>query len=178
MYYLKKIDSKIESVLELGSSNGFRLNTLKKLFPTIDVAVGVDPSKLAVQDGKERYGLEMYENNIVDFEFDDYQFDLVIVNFVYYWVDRKNILKAVANTDSFVKDKGYLVIGDFLPNFPQRVNYHHTDEEVYTYKLNYPRIFESTNNYKKIFETTFNADEKFSGNVGFVESQSRGNLTS
>lgn len=71
VYYLKNLDSEIESVLELGSSNGFRLNTLKKIFPTIDVAVGVDPSKLAVLDGKERYGLEMYENNIVNFEFND-----------------------------------------------------------------------------------------------------------
>lgn len=159
---VKNLKSKdnIKSVLELGASNGYRLNALKNILPDCKKFVGVDASQMAVEDGKKRYGLSMYTSKIDDFNSEE-EFDLVIVNFVYHWIDRKTIFEAVANTDKLVKDGGYLLIGDFCPDFPQKRKYHHlANEKVYTYKADYTKVFEALNTYKIISKEIFNHDDK------------------
>lgn len=169
-----KDNNKIEKVLELGCSNGYRLNFLKTTYKNINRAVGMDASQKAVEDGIKRYNLELYKDTIIDFKYNE-QFDMVIVNFVYHWLDRATVLKAIANTDSLVKEGGYLIVGDFLPDFPQKRFYHHLPEEkIYTYKLDYSKVFESLNTYKTIHKTTFDADSGYDFTIKPVESSSRG----
>lgn len=154
----------IKSVLELGSSNGYRLNFLKNILPECKRFVGVDLSNLAVEDGKTRYNLEMYHNSLLDFKSEE-KFDLVIVNFVLHWIDRKNIFKCIANIDDLLNsnnnETSFLCIGDFSPDYPCKRRYHHRPEEnVYTYKTDYKKVFTSLNTYKLISEKTFNHDNK------------------
>ena len=78
-------------------------------------------------------------------------FDLVIVNFVFHWIDRQSLLRAVAEVDRLVRDGGYLLIGDFYPANQLQVRYHHLkDEEVYTYKQNYAATFLASGLYHPV----------------------------
>lgn len=164
---------KIKSVIELGSSNGFRLNLLKNILLNCDKFVGVDVSNEAVKDGMQRYGLEMHNCAFDKFESDE-RFDLVIVNFVFHWIDRENIFKTISNTDKLLKDGGYLIIGDFLPDFPQKRKYHHLPtENVFTYKTDYTKVFKSLNTYKEVYKTTFNHDNAKIDKIDYAKSGER-----
>lgn len=164
---------KIKSVIELGSSNGFRLNLLKNVLVNCKKFVGVDASNEAVKDGSRRYRIEMHGCAFDKFESEE-KFDLVIVNFVFHWIDRENIFKTVLNTDKLLKDGGYLIIGDFLPDFPQKRKYHHLpSENVFTYKTDYSEVFKSLNTYKEVYKTVFNHDNFKVNEIDYAESGQR-----
>lgn len=165
--------NEIKSVIELGASNGYRLNFLKKELLNCKEFVGVDVSRAAVEDGKSRYGLEMYQSGLDNFTLDK-KFDLVIVNFVFHWIDRENIFNAIANTDKLINDGGYLVLGDFLPDFPQKRKYHHLPEEnIFTYKTDYSKTFESLNTYKELYRITRQYEDHKSVKINFASSDDR-----
>lgn len=164
----------IKSVIELGSSNGYRLNFLKNILINCNNFTGVDASKEAVKDGSSRYNINMYQSALDTFELNE-KFDLVIVNFVYHWIDRENIFKTISNTDKLVNDGGYLIIGDFLPDFPQKRKYHHLpNESVYTYKIDYSKVFQSLNTYKEVYRIIFNHDNHNVNGIEFADSDERG----
>ena len=78
-------------------------------------------------------------------------FDLVIINFVFNWIDRSNLLRSVAEIDRLLVDGGFLIIGDFLPSNLTKVRYHHLPEkEVYTYKQNYAATFLASGLYHPV----------------------------
>jgi len=78
-------------------------------------------------------------------------FDLIIVNFVFHWIDRTNLLRSVAEIDRLLVDGGFLIIGDFFPSNLTKVRYHHLDDEkVYTYKQNYAGIFTASGLYHPV----------------------------
>ncbi len=52
------------------------------------------------------------------------------------------LTRAIAEIDRVVKWNGYLVLDDFLPDFPTKRHYHHrTGEPIFTYKQDYAEIF-------------------------------------
>jgi len=56
---------------------------------------------------------------------------------------------------------GYLIIGDFQISFPIKRRYHHIkDLKVFTYKVDYKRIFLATGFYKEIATLSLNHDVK------------------
>lgn len=84
--------------------------------------------------------------DVLDFE--DNFFDIVFISFVFHWVGRSKLLKAVSEIDRVLKDGGTLVISDFFPDIPHRRTYHHNTElGVYTYKQDYSKIFTASNLY-------------------------------
>ena len=109
------------SVLEIGSSNGFRLEYLRTIFNCR--VKGIEPSRAAIADGQSRYPEVTFVEGVAShLPLDDQSFhDLVIVNFVLHWVDRSTLLQSIAEMDRVLADGGYLVIGDFHPSNPQRV---------------------------------------------------------
>lgn len=157
----------IRSVLELGCSNGYRLNFLKEVFSNDTKFVGCDVSKLAVEDGIKRYGLELCCSSLADFSYSE-QFDLVIVNFVLHWIDRELLYNCIAKIDSFLKcQNSFLLLGDFYPYVPHKRRYHHCEQEkIYTYKLDYKNFFLASNCYQVLQEYIYNTDktEKLDGN--------------
>ena len=126
-------DDPITSVLELGCANGWRLGHLAAERGIR--CVGVDPSEHALADGRTRFpSLELLHGTLADPPVDE-RFDLVIVNFVLCWVDRADLFSAYAAMDSLVRDGGHLIVGDFLPDHPQRRAYEHVSaSDVFTYK--------------------------------------------
>src|SRR5262249_31015268 len=138
-------------VLEIGASNGWRLHEIARRFACRVTAV--EPSRDAIQDGQARFpSVQFLRGTASELPFDaEARFDLVIVNFVFHWVDRSTLLRSVAEIDRVSPDGGFLLIGDFYPSSPQRVRYHHLpDQDVWTYKQNYGDIFLSSNLYEMI----------------------------
>jgi len=69
--------SKVNSILELGSSSGFLLKALEKEFPNIDI-YGIEPSEKH-QDYAKKIGLKVYSNME---ELGEKKFDLILSYFV------------------------------------------------------------------------------------------------
>lgn len=149
----------IATVLELGCSDGYRLNRLSKLLPQAQF-YGLDASLEATQSGQERYPhLYLKQGLLAAVPFEQ-AFDLVIVEGVLCWSDRSTLAQAVAEIDRMTKDGGILALGDFSPDFAQRRHYHHLpNAEVYTYKQDYAKIFEALGTYKELVKITFNHDD-------------------
>lgn len=149
------------SVLEVGAATGFRLAAIRERFGAL--VVGTDISKKAVAAGRHRHpDIHLIVGTASALPIAA-AFDIVIVNFVFHWIDRDSLLRTVAEVDRMVRDEGFLIIGDFLPFSPLRVPYHHVQENVYTYKQEYGSIFESSNLYQTVATLTgahVNNDER------------------
>ncbi len=150
-----------KNVLEIGCSNGWRLSKIKEEFSC--QCFGIDPSQEAIRDGKVRYPkIELYHGIASQLPVLPVEtFDLVIVNFVFHWISRELLFKSVATIDSLTANNGFLIVGDFLPDYACRTPYHHLpNKELYTYKLDYAEIFLSTALYTRASLTTFDHDNK------------------
>jgi len=136
-----------KKVLDVGCGNGVRLAAITQKYSA--ECYGIDPSKDAVGDGKRRYpSIRLSVGVASDLKFQESEFDLVLVNFVFHWMAREKLLRAVSEIDRVLQWEGYLLIGDFLPTSPCRVKYHHLpDVEAWTYKQNYSELFTSSNLY-------------------------------
>lgn len=147
------------SVLELGCSKGSRLAFLRGALDQPTRFVGVDASLEAVEEGRREYpGIELHHGLLNKVPVEG-EFDCVIVNFVLHWVDRRLLARSLSEIDRLVKDGGYLVLGDFSPDYRQRRRYHHLkDAEVYTYKQDYPAIFKAMGTYTCVQRFTYNHD--------------------
>ena len=155
---LKNYKINPQSVLEIGSSAGYRLNAIKNYFGSESV-IGVEPSKDAINFGKKEYPEVSFIHGTMDNIDDvpDSSCDLVIVGFVFYVVDRAVLLKSVAEIDRVLKNSGMLVITDFYSEKALKNNYHHISEfNAYSYKQDYYKIFESTHMYHLLDKSTYN----------------------
>lgn len=158
------------SVLEVGACNGARLARLADLYSSSVVAV--EPSSRAIADGLNRFPGVEFVQATADAIPMERTFDLVIVHFVFHWVGRPELLKAVAEVDRLLADGGHLIIGDFHPNAPTKVRYHHLpQEQVYTYKQNYAAIFLALGMYVQL--GMIGGDHAHPGSPASAESHDR-----
>ena len=137
------------SVLEIGAANGYRVAEIARR--TGARAVAIEPSPRAIEDGRTRFpNVEFHQGQARELPVEG-TFDLVIVHFVLHWIDRRNLLRCVAEIDRVVADGGCLLIGDFHPWHPARNKYHHLpDADVMTYKQDYSQIFVATEQYQPV----------------------------
>lgn len=167
----------IGSVAELGCSNGFRLARIKRELLPQARCVGIDASNEAIVAGKALYPeLELHRGILAAPSLEG-PFDLVIVNYVLHWVDRSTLARSVCTIDGLVKDGGLLILGDFLPDYPQRRRYHHLPcEEIYTYKQDYQALFSGLGLYREVARLTYDHDAAAETGASFVvaASSSRG----
>lgn len=154
---VRNYNLKPDNILEIGSSAGYRLAGLKKCFPASNVC-GIDPSQEAVAYGTKAYPDVRLTAGTADQMgmYADGQFDLVVVGFVFYVIDRPLLLKVIAEIDRVLADKGLLVIVDFFSEKTIRNNYQHiTQFQAYSYKQHYDRIFTETELYQLVFKGSF-----------------------
>jgi SAM-dependent methyltransferase len=148
-----------KDALEIGAANGYRLAELARRSRCRTTAVEISDD--AIRDGRARYpDIEFLSGLASDLPVESgRQFDLVIVSFVLHWVDRSTLLRSAAEIDRVVCPLGHLVIADFLPTAPERVDYHHLPGAgVWTYKQDYPEIFLATRFYERSALLTYDAD--------------------
>jgi SAM-dependent methyltransferase len=147
---------KINRVLELGCADGYRLNRLSKFLPQAEF-FGLDASLEAIQSGQQRYPQLVLKQGLLTAVPFEQAFDLVIVEGVLCWCDRSTLAQAIAEIDRVTANGGILALGDFSPDFPQRGRYHHLpDAQVYTYKQDYAKIFETLGTYQQLVRINFN----------------------
>ncbi|MBI3544727.1 MAG: class I SAM-dependent methyltransferase [Deltaproteobacteria bacterium] len=163
-------DLKPKKVLEVGCSSGWRLAEVNRRYGA--ECFGAEPSAEAIAHGQKAYPNVKYKRAVAsELPFDAGTFDLVIINYVLHWVSRPMLLKAVSELDRVLKDGGYLLLGDFLPDSPAKVPYHHRkDETLYTYKQDYARLFETSALYTLVGRlTTGHSEPKTVPNVGSAD---------
>jgi ubiquinone/menaquinone biosynthesis C-methylase UbiE len=154
---LKKYDISPEKILEIGCSSGYRLNGLKGFYPNADI-YGIDPSNSAIAYGKELYPHVHFDRATADqLPYLTKQFDLVIVGFVFYVIDRELLLSSISEIDRVLSDKGFLIIVDFFSEKSLKNEYAHiSDFKAYSFKQKYESIFTETHLYQLMDKSTVN----------------------
>ena len=151
---LIKVNSiQANNILEIGCANGNVLNQYSKLCNSKN-SYGVDLSKKAIKDGKQRYK-HLKLLNISSLEIDKIKinFDLIICGFFLYHLDRELIFKQFDKINKKLSNNGLLVIWDFDPLF-KHSNYDFNSNSLITFKMNYDNflvesgLFEISYKYK------------------------------
>jgi len=150
-----------EKVLEIGCSAGYRLNGLKGLYPNADV-YGIDPSKNAISYGKELFPHVHFDRTTADkLPYKTNQFDVVIVGFVFYVIDRELLLTSISEIDRVLSDKGFLIIVDFFSERALKNEYSHIwDFKAYSFKQKYESVFTESHLYQLMDKSTVNHQTK------------------
>lgn len=150
---LKEIEIVPKRVLEIGCSNGTRLNRFNQVFGAS--CFGIDPSLHAVETGKNEFpNVSLAVGTADELPFENNSFDLIVFGFCLYVCDRKDLFKIAYEADRCLMDGGFLVFMDFCTPFPYKNIYAHT-EGVYSYKMNYSKMFSWNPAYNEIFSTIF-----------------------
>ncbi len=153
-------------LLEIGCSWGYNLAYLSKKLGIL--CYGIEPSLEAVD-----YGMDIFKQeklNLIqgtsDFlPYDDNSFDIVVLGFCLFWVDRKYLFKSIAEADRVLKEKGTMVVIDFDTNIAYKRNNIHNQEAV-TYKMQYSKLFLANPQYYLIKKETYShADMKFTPDI-------------
>jgi len=146
---------KPKKVLEIGAANGYRLGEIYKRFKS-DVTA-IEPSLKAIEDGKKKFPFIKFIRSTCEDSKIQKKFDLIITNFVFHWIYRENLYEAVHKIDSMLKNKGYLIMGDFGPEYFFKKKYHHLkNTPFYTWKAPYWELFTKSGKYLEISRLRFN----------------------
>lgn len=149
-------------ILEIGCNAGYRLNGIKTLFPESEV-YGVEPSRSAIEYGKKNYkNINFVQGTTDDLGvFTEGFFDLVIIGFVLYVVDRTILLKTIGEIDRVTANNGILVNIEFFAQTPHKNNYTHIkDLDAYAFKQNYEDIFIASRLYQFLDKRSYNHSTK------------------
>lgn len=98
---IKALNLSPKSILEVGCSNGWRLEKLSKLLnPRPERICGRDISHEAIAEGTQKWGsdIELKCEALDDLKAES-PFDLLICSFVLHWIDRKNLMHVISNID-------------------------------------------------------------------------------
>jgi len=155
----------INRIVEVGSGNGLKLDTLCKFFDAD--GLGIEPSPEAVAAGNARVGegarMRLTVGTADELPADEQSVDLLFFGFCLCWVDRSDLFRAVAEADRVLRPGGFLVILDFDAAHPHRRPYHH-HEGVFSYKQDHSTIFLASGLYSLAGKTS-----QSHGSAGFAE---------
>jgi ubiquinone/menaquinone biosynthesis C-methylase UbiE len=142
-----------KKILEIGCSNGWRLNLLNKLYRAD--CWGIDPSADAIAQGRNEFKRVNFEQGTADeLPYEKSMFDMIIFAFCLYLCDRDDLFKIAYEADRVLMDLGNIIVLDFHPSFQYKNRYSHR-EGLYSYKMNHSHMFlwnpEYALKYQKIF---------------------------
>jgi ubiquinone/menaquinone biosynthesis C-methylase UbiE len=158
---LTPFKGKINSILEIGCSNGAKLEQICGLLDA--KGQGIDPSKQAVDEGNRRLsgsGVGLQVGTASRLPFDRGAFDFVYFGFCLYLLDRQDLFSAAAEADRVLKFGGFLAITDFDPIHRHKRAYHHKDG-VFSYKQDYSQIFTGSGLYYLVAKSSFSHRQPF-----------------
>lgn len=152
-----------KKVLEVGYCYGYNLMWLCEKYGL--GGYGIEPSKEAVSYGKKILADEnntritLKQGTADTLPFSDEYFDIVLMGFCVFWVDRKYLLRAVAEADRVLKTGGLLVTWDFDTKIPYRRKNIHNDH-VPTYKYDLAKLYCENPQYSLIEKRSFSHNGK------------------
>ena len=130
---IKNFLKKEDFILEIGCSNGRNLNEI--FLKTEGQCFGVDPSKVAILEGKKMFPKINLNFGVAhDLNFENQKFNVVWFGFCMY------LMKAVSEADRVLKENGFLVITDFDPIYPFKNKYLDMDQ-IHSFKADYSKLF-------------------------------------
>ncbi len=153
-----------KNVLEIGCSDGWRLNELNQLWQAS--CRGIDPSFQAILAGKKQYPkLNLFRATAEQLPFKNQSFDCLIFGFCLYLCDRKDLFKIAYEVDRVLQPGGSILIIDFYSPFAYQNPYHHVPG-LFSNKMNYNCLFTWHPEYRLVehkvedfYENYFNPDE-------------------
>jgi ubiquinone/menaquinone biosynthesis C-methylase UbiE len=135
-------------ILEIGCANGYRIAALANTYGAS--GAGIDPSAMAIADGKERFpNIDLRVGTADSLPFPDGNFDLVIFGFCLYLVDPRLHFQTVAAADRVLGDSAHLVVFDFIENSPYKNEYSYMPG-VWSHKMEYARYFTASPIYSHV----------------------------
>ncbi len=159
---LKPFSSRINHVLEIGSSNGVRLETICSDLGA--AGMGVEPSPIAVKSGNDRIKKTAKVELVVGagdkLPCEDASFDLVYFAFCLYLFDRNTLMQSLSEADRVLKPGGFLVITDFDPGFQHKKPYVHF-QGLFSYKQDYASFYAQSGLYYSVGKHSFSHREPF-----------------
>jgi ubiquinone/menaquinone biosynthesis C-methylase UbiE len=159
---LKEYNAQPKNILEIGCNTGYRLNAFASLYKGANV-FGIEPSLEAINKGKVDHPSVKFTHGTAD-DMSCYangSFDLVVIGFVLYVVDREILLKVISETDRVLANGGILIIVDFFSELPTQNPYQHIkDIPAFAYKQNYEDIFTATRIYHLLDKRALNHSGK------------------
>lgn len=140
-------------MLEIGCSNGFRLNQIREAFNC--ECFGIDPSVKAIQDGMEKFpSIDLSVGTADELKFEDNSFDTILFGFCLYLCDRKDLFKIACEADRCLRNEGTLILLDFHPPFPYRNQYTY-QAGLYSYKMDYAAMFTWNPAYTEVYKVIY-----------------------
>lgn len=118
--------SPVTSVLEVGASNGFRLEKARRSFSA--KCVGLEASADAVAEGHDLFPEISLTEGMAPQDLDEFAgqtFDVIVLGHFMYLLPRTELFALAAQVDSLLEDNGHLIISDFFYPAPARTNYTH-----------------------------------------------------
>lgn len=158
---LSPFRDKINNVLEIGCSNGAKLEQICGLLDS--KGQGIDPSKQAVDEGNRRLSgkvAKLHVGTASSLPFEGLSFDFVYFGFCLYLLDRQDLFAAMAEADRVLKFGGFLAITDFDPIHRHKRPYRHKDG-VFSFKQDYSRIFTESGLYYLVSKNSFSHRQLF-----------------
>lgn len=147
---LESIEIQPKKILEIGCSNGIRLNDLQETFGA--QCYGIDPSVSAIAEGSAKYPqLTLQVGTADSLPFDNDTFDLIVFGFCLCYCDRKDLFKIAMEADRCLSDSGYLTIMDFHPPIFYKNRYSHKDG-LFVYKMDYSSLFSWNPSYTVVHQ--------------------------
>ena len=146
---ISKNNIKPKKILEIGSSTGYLLESLRTNFNC--QCYGIDTSKSAIVEGKKlfknvnlTYG--MFENS----KLKNLKFDLIICGFFLFMLPPSKILNLFSKIDLSLKNEGYIIINDFYnKNNSFKIKDYKNEKKLKVYRWNYKKVFLSLPYYQK-----------------------------
>jgi ubiquinone/menaquinone biosynthesis C-methylase UbiE len=148
-------------LLEIGTSDGIKLDYIARKKSNINLSLfGIDPSFDSISSGTQKYpSLNLKQGTSDKLDFDNEFFDIVILGFCLYLVDRDLLFKTIAEVDRVLKEGGYVVITDFETPYPIKRKYEH-HKDCFSYKNNYSNFFLGGAHYTLINKIHFSHTTK------------------
>lgn len=141
LHAMAACEIKPKSVLEVGCSNGWRLNAIDGAILT----QGIDPMGPTTL----RRGVVVKGDAASLHAFMSDEFDAVIYGWCLYLCDREDLFKIASEGDRVLKDGGYLVVHDFHPFAAYKRRYRHVDG-LFSYKMDYSKLWTANPAYKLV----------------------------
>lgn len=132
---------KKKNILEIGCGKADRLNYLKNNFSNNNY-FGIDPSSAAIKYGKKLNSkLNLKIGDASKLKFNNNKFDIVVFGFCLYLCDDDDLYKISSECFRVLKNKGFIIIQDFINSKVIYNKYHH-HKNIKSRKMNYIKMFD------------------------------------
>ncbi len=131
----------INNFLEVGCSSGEKIKQVQSKFKCS--CYGIDPSKEAIAGGRKLVNdkIHLQVGTAESLPFEDNFFDVVCFGFCLYLCDRNLLFRIAQEADRVLREGGAIIIVDFDSRIPLRNSFHHTGEAIWSYKMEYEKMF-------------------------------------